>query len=428
MKEFLRGGAAGIARAARAAAVLAAAVGIVSGAWAQGRAVGGFAPKHTHGRAGAADVYEMTAKNLSADKNKAGYGESFYFSADVVNAGDGKFPGGQIGAALVDGRGAVVEIVGVENHFGAIRPDERIRVNIRCSVSEGAAAPGRQYRLTVVVRAKGGEWESVSGRGGVPAVDFSVASRSPAPAAAAPVVAAPVAPPVAAAPSVKESGGGNAKPAPKDEPSERAGNKTADADWDLKKLDAARNVSYMTDLEKDVVLEINKARSDPKKYAEQYIKPILQYCVAEKCKTPDGKTYAGSEGAALVQELIDALNNADGAVPLVPEKGLYLAAKDHAADQGSTGEIGHEGSDGSTPFDRMAKYCGRGASAENISYSKSDGREYVIRLLLDAGTPKRGHRKNIMNGTYNQIGVATGPHKVYGMMCVMDFAKDFKCK
>ncbi|GBU23220.1 hypothetical protein R80B4_03136 [Fibrobacteres bacterium R8-0-B4] len=411
----------------RALLIAAAVFAVWSGAWAQGRAVGGYSPARSQGRAVASGGYEMTAANLSADKRSAGYGERFSLSAEVANIGDGRFPGGQIGAALVDGRGEVAEVVGVENHFGAIRPDERIRVNIGCAVSEGAAAAGRTYRLTVVVRAKGGEWESVSGRGGVPAVDFSVASRSPAPAAAAPVATAPVAPPVAAAPAVKESGG-NAKPAPKDEPSERAGNKTADADWDLKKLDAARNVSYMTDLEKDVVLEINKARSDPKKYAEQYIKPILQYCVAEKCKTPDGKTYAGSEGAALVQELIDALNNADGAVPLVPEKGLYLAAKDHAADQGSTGEIGHEGSDGSTPFDRMAKYCGRGASAENISYSKSDGREYVIRLLLDAGTPKRGHRKNIMNGAYTQIGVATGPHKVYGMMCVMDFAKDFKCK
>ncbi|GBU22156.1 hypothetical protein R80B4_02061 [Fibrobacteres bacterium R8-0-B4] len=85
----------------------------------------------------------------------------------------------------------------MENHFGAIRPDERIRVNIGCAVSEGGAAAGRTYRLTVVVRAKGGSWESVSPSSGgvVPSLDFTVAAP-----AAPPVAATPVAPPVATAP------------------------------------------------------------------------------------------------------------------------------------------------------------------------------------------------------------------------------------
>ena len=43
--------------------------------------------------------------------------------------------------------------------------------------------------------------------------------------------------------------------------------------WDLSLLDTARDVDYMDDIEKDVVLEMNMARTNPKKYAELYIEP-----------------------------------------------------------------------------------------------------------------------------------------------------------
>ena len=43
--------------------------------------------------------------------------------------------------------------------------------------------------------------------------------------------------------------------------------------WDLSVLDTARDVEYMDDIEKDVVLEMNMARTNPKKYAELYIEP-----------------------------------------------------------------------------------------------------------------------------------------------------------
>jgi hypothetical protein len=48
------------------------------------------------------------------------------------------------------------------------------------------------------------------------------------------------------------------------------------ANWDIASLDTAANVDYLTGFEKDVILEMNKARSDPKKYAELYIRPTLR--------------------------------------------------------------------------------------------------------------------------------------------------------
>ena len=49
------------------------------------------------------------------------------------------------------------------------------------------------------------------------------------------------------------------------------------ANWDIAALDTAADVDYLSPAEKDVILEMNKVRVDPKKYAELYIQPILQY-------------------------------------------------------------------------------------------------------------------------------------------------------
>jgi uncharacterized protein YkwD len=204
----------------------------------------------------------------------------------------------------------------------------------------------------------------------------------------------------------------------------------ADAeDWDIRKLDTARDVDYMSALEKDVVLETNMVRSDPRKYAELYVKPRLQYFDGNKFSVPGRTAVSTKEGASAVQECIDELSKMKNVGLLAPEKGLYLAVRDHAADHAATGATGHDGSDGSKLSDRIARYAvrGKGASSagENISYGKSDARDIILQLLIDDGTPSRGHRKNIMNGVYTQTGVAAGPHKVYGAMCVIDYANNY---
>ena len=50
-----------------------------------------------------------------------------------------------------------------------------------------------------------------------------------------------------------------------------------DINWDISALDTAANADYLSTDEKDVILEMNKVRADPKKYAELYIKPMLEY-------------------------------------------------------------------------------------------------------------------------------------------------------
>ena len=59
------------------------------------------------------------------------------------------------------------------------------------------------------------------------------------------------------------------KPSERDDPDS--------ANWDIAALDVAKNVNYLSRVEKDVILEMNKVRTDPQKYAQLCIEPELQY-------------------------------------------------------------------------------------------------------------------------------------------------------
>ncbi|MDR1986700.1 MAG: CAP domain-containing protein [Treponema sp.] len=197
-------------------------------------------------------------------------------------------------------------------------------------------------------------------------------------------------------------------------------------DWDIALLDTARTAHYLTAIEKDVVLELNKVRSDPRKYAERYIRPRLAYFEGNRYAEPGKTTLLTNEGPGAVQECYDALCSSDSAPLLIPSQGMSSAVKDHVLDQGPTGATGHNSSNGASFSARLNRY-GKwsGSAAENIAYGKNTGREIVVQLLIDDGVPSRGHRKNTMGKSYNVVGVAAGNHSRYGTMAVIDFASTY---
>lgn len=92
-------------------------------------------------------------------------------------------------------------------------------------------------------------------------------------------------------------------------------------------------------------------------------------------------------------------------------------------DQGPKGSTGHDSSNGDDMSKRVLKFCKpTGTYGENIHYGKSNGMEIVLGLIIDDDVPSRGHRSNIYNKEFLTVGIATGPHKVFGEMCNMDLA------
>jgi len=187
------------------------------------------------------------------------------------------------------------------------------------------------------------------------------------------------------------------------------------------------SAEFLTKLEKEVAAEQNLARGDPKAYAEfaRAYRRELQGNV----HVSGSRRRTTTEGTAAVDEAVAFLEAARPVRALEPFKGMSLAAADHVADTGPKGMVGHAGSDGSQPADRMARHgrweqtCG-----ENISYGLSEARDIVLQLIIDDGVPGRGHRQNMFNPAFRVCGVRFGSHKQYGSMCVLTYAGGYKDK
>jgi uncharacterized protein YkwD len=201
---------------------------------------------------------------------------------------------------------------------------------------------------------------------------------------------------------------------------------SSDPNWDITALDTAKDVGYLSRVEKSIILEMNKVRADPAKYARMYIRPELQYYNGRLYRRPGQARIQTYEGIKAVEECITALSAMESAGPLMPELGLSLGARDLAYEQERTGRTGHEGSDNSSPFTRLRRYGDYSSAAENLYYGAERAREAVIQLLIDDGAASRAQRANIMNGNFGQAGVSFATHPEYKSVCVITFAEDYR--
>ena len=174
--------------------------------------------------------------------------------------------------------------------------------------------------------------------------------------------------------------------------------------WDIALLDTAREVHYMSEGEKDVVLFVNKARHDPPLFAELYLKKRV------------------SQSAA-ARECYRQMSTMKPRPILLPSLALWKAARDHAKDMGKWGKRGHVGTDGSNLSQRIKRHgTWKSGISENCSYGFDDALAIMLQLLIDDGVPGRGHRKNILAPGMRYIGASIQPHARYNYNCVQDFA------
>jgi uncharacterized protein YkwD len=206
------------------------------------------------------------------------------------------------------------------------------------------------------------------------------------------------------------------------------------ANWNIAVLDTAADADYLSPAEKDVILEMNKVRSNPRKYAELYIRPMLQWFggpFGESAYLAPGKTVytITTEGRNGVQACINDLSRRQSVQLLTPERGLFFAARDHVNDTGPKGITGHTGSDRSSMGQRIDRYGEwRRGAGENISYGYNTGRDIVVQLLIDDGVSSRGHRNNILNKDFKHVGAAVGSHSHFTYLCVIDYANEYTNK
>lgn len=173
-----------------------------------------------------------------------------------------------------------------------------------------------------------------------------------------------------------------------------------------------------SDLEQQLLDELNRARTNPAKYAD-YLESTLAYYDGLKFRRPtDTSILLTREGAAAVREAIRVLRSTPSMPALRLSAGMTQGARDHVRDQGPRGKLDHEGTDGSMAWDRVDRY-GKwsGRVSENMSFGPETGRDVVAALIVDDGVRSRGHRKNIFDPAIRLAGIACGSHRTYRRMC-----------
>ena len=175
--------------------------------------------------------------------------------------------------------------------------------------------------------------------------------------------------------------------------------------------------------EQAMAAELNLLRSDPGGYADRYIRPLESRYRGSLLFYPGYPATMSREGAAAVRECVEALRELAPRPALATDGTLTRLAREHVADTGALGLVGHYGSDGSDPRERAARADpALSGVGEAIHYGRGDARRVVISLLVDDGVPDRGHRWGILDPVYRLVGAATGPHRDWGRVSVLVFA------
>lgn len=181
--------------------------------------------------------------------------------------------------------------------------------------------------------------------------------------------------------------------------------------------------STPNEIEQAIFNELNAVRTNP-----QYLIPYLEdYKKLFKGKNVDypNMMMLTFEGTKAVDEAINFLKKAPKLTPLQYSNGLAKPAKLQLTDLMENYSLGHTGKDGSNVPKRVARYGKGGKLAENIMNLFSDPREIIMHLIIDDGLKGRGHRKNIFDKTFKQVGIAFGRGQKNDPISVMVFADSF---
>mmetsp|Transcript_111782 Transcript_111782/g.193779 ORF Transcript_111782/g.193779 Transcript_111782/m.193779 type:complete len:435 (-) Transcript_111782:45-1349(-) len=197
-------------------------------------------------------------------------------------------------------------------------------------------------------------------------------------------------------------------------------------------IDERRDADTST-LELEVLQELSRARRHPAAVKES-VRARLSHIRGKDYFPPDrgGKTaVVMKEGAAAVHDAIAYLDRRSAlpAISDIQTQGLVLSAEDHLHDLGTRGAVGHQGANGSSSSTRMSRYGEwRGKCGECLWFGRAGttARQIIEDLIIDDGVASRGHRLGVYDPAYQVAGVRIGPHKTFGMCCVINFAGDFE--
>lgn len=181
----------------------------------------------------------------------------------------------------------------------------------------------------------------------------------------------------------------------------------AQKSWDketLEKANTAKDVSYLTKEEKQVIFYTNLLRLNPLLFRNTFV-----------------KHYVDSTGSksSYVKSLMKTLETTQSMPIQLPSESLYKIAKEHAIAYGKQGKTGH--GNFKQRFQKYFNNC-KCMVGENCYYGNVSALNIVIALLIDEDVSNLNHRKNLLNAVFINTGVYISTHKIYEKSCVADYS------
>ena len=152
----------------------------------------------------------------------------------------------------------------------------------------------------------------------------------------------------------------------------------------------------------EIITLTNIARERPKVFLDSIATP---YLLRNGLKTKN------------TASLVKMLASAKPLKALTTNSELTSIAIAHAATQAKSGKIGH--ANFSKRYGKLLKQYKM--VGENCAIDQSSSLEFLMDFLIDENTPDLGHRKNIFDKTFTQIGVACDANNGTRHICVMSF-------
>lgn len=167
----------------------------------------------------------------------------------------------------------------------------------------------------------------------------------------------------------------------------------------LEKANTAKDIVFLTSVEKEAIKYINLARLYPQEFAKNELAGYY------------GTVKYGDylKNSPYITSLLNDLAKAVPSEALIFDQAAYDNAKCFAIEQGLAGTEGH-----------TRINCSKGNYAECCSYGMETGKDIVMQWLIDHNVSSLGHRINCLNKSYKKIGLSVQYHKRWGKVAVAD--------
>ena len=174
---------------------------------------------------------------------------------------------------------------------------------------------------------------------------------------------------------------------------------------------------------RDLIAELNLARTRPAAYAERLQAYAAGFDGIVAHEQPGDLGRQTFEGPRAVDEAMRFVLRQKPLQPLTYDRALSRSAAALAADQARTGRIGHTDSGGAGPQQRIALYApGAINTAEIVSYGHPSAEGVVRQFVVDDGEQGRLHRGDVFDPLFHRVGVACDEHPTWGVVCVVELA------